>query len=308
MADTAAQRAIRAMDLVPYILENPGVSTNELASKFSVSQKQIEKDLQLIFLCGLPGYTPYELIDLTFEDGVVSIIEPQVLTKPRNFSSTELVVIKLGLEILKEINKNDFEKSAKLNALLEKIDDKSTQGSILLAQQITSSPFYSVISSAISQRRLLDIEYKSLSKDSLSQRNVMPVSLSMLNGKVYLLAYDMDRKAERTFKLELISKCHIGKTAPEETLAADQNVHIVDLIVDKTLKNFLERNNSIIIQQQFKAEGVLVSLKVSNLEWISRAILSFAPRIKVVAPESLVSLVKERANDVIKAYSKLNRN
>jgi len=98
MADNAAQRALRTMDLVPYILENPGISTIDLAAKFSVTQKQIEKDLQLIFLCGLPGYTPYELIDLTFEDGIVSIIEPQVLTKPRNFSSNEMVVIKLGLD------------------------------------------------------------------------------------------------------------------------------------------------------------------------------------------------------------------
>jgi proteasome accessory factor C len=66
MADNAAQRALRTMDLVPYILENPGISTIDLAAKFSVTQKQIEKDLQLIFLCGLPGYTPYELIDLSF--------------------------------------------------------------------------------------------------------------------------------------------------------------------------------------------------------------------------------------------------
>jgi proteasome accessory factor C len=97
MADNAAQRALRTMDLIPYILENPGITTTELAEKFNTTQKQIEKDLQLIFLCGLPGYTPYELIDLTFEDGIVSVIEPQVLNKPRKFSSSEMVVIKLGL-------------------------------------------------------------------------------------------------------------------------------------------------------------------------------------------------------------------
>lgn len=52
-------------------------------------------------MCGLPGYTPYDLIDLVFEDGVVSVIDPQVLTKPRNFSKTEHVAVVLGLEILK---------------------------------------------------------------------------------------------------------------------------------------------------------------------------------------------------------------
>ena len=76
MVDNAANRALRTMDLIPYILENPGVSIIKLAKQFSVTEKQIESDLQLVFMCGLPGYTPYELIDLIFEDGVVSIIDP----------------------------------------------------------------------------------------------------------------------------------------------------------------------------------------------------------------------------------------
>ena len=43
MADNAAQRALRTMDLIPYILENPGITTTELAEKFNTTQKQIEK-------------------------------------------------------------------------------------------------------------------------------------------------------------------------------------------------------------------------------------------------------------------------
>ena len=96
MVNSASNRALRAMDLIPYIVENPGVSTSELAQKFSVTVKQIEEDLSLIFMCGLPGYTPYDLIDLVFEDGIVSVIDPQVLTKPRNFSKAEHVAIVLG--------------------------------------------------------------------------------------------------------------------------------------------------------------------------------------------------------------------
>ena len=132
MADNAAQRALRTMDLIPYILENPGITTTELAEKFNTTQKQIEKDLQLIFLCGLPGYTPYELIDLTFEDGIVSVIEPQVLNKPRKFSSSEMVVIKLGLEILREINADDVRKLTKIDKILNKINSGADQNSFLL--------------------------------------------------------------------------------------------------------------------------------------------------------------------------------
>ena len=124
MSDTAAVRALRTMDLIPYILEHPGISINQLSKIFNVAEKEIEKDLQLAFMCGLPGYTPYELIDLTYEEGVVSIIDPQVLNKPRNFSNNERVVIALGLEILKEINLSNPENLEKVDKLREKEEAK----------------------------------------------------------------------------------------------------------------------------------------------------------------------------------------
>ena len=303
MADNAAQRALRTMDLVPYILENPGVSTIDLAAKFSVTQKQIEKDLQLIFLCGLPGYTPYELIDLTFEDGIVSIIEPQVLTKPRNFSSNEMVVIKLGLEILREINVNEPIKLDKINTLLQKVHRETDQDSVLLAKEINSSPYYSVINTAILQRRQLSIEYQSVSRDQLSARLIVPYLISMSNGNLYLSAYDVDRQSDRVFKLDLISKCEIGEHSEIDLVETTLIDQIVELIVDVKHTNFIERNTSIIVDQSLMPDGIKVTLKVNNLEWISRAVISHAPNIKVISPTALSEMIKQRAKNLLNAYS-----
>jgi predicted DNA-binding transcriptional regulator YafY len=303
MADNAAQRALRTMDLVPYILENPGISTIDLAAKFSVTQKQIEKDLQLIFLCGLPGYTPYELIDLTFEDGIVSIIEPQVLTKPRNFSSNEMVVIKLGLEILREINVNEPNKLDKISTLLQKVHRETDQDSVLLAKEISSSPYYSVINTAISQRKQLSIEYQSVSKDQLSTRLIVPYNISMLNGNLYLSAYDMDRQSDRVFKLDLISKCEIGERTELDLVKSTSIDQIVELMVDVRLTNFIERNTSIIVDQRLTADGIKVTLKVNNLEWISRAVISYAPNITVISPIALSEMIEQRAKNLLNAYS-----
>ncbi|MFM7873555.1 MAG: hypothetical protein ACKO8Y_02915, partial [Actinomycetota bacterium] len=77
MAETAAARALRLIDLVPYLVSNPGVSVKETATKFGISVAELLKDLDLLFVCGLPGYTPLELIDLSVEDGVISIRDPQ---------------------------------------------------------------------------------------------------------------------------------------------------------------------------------------------------------------------------------------
>ena len=303
MADNAAQRALRTMDLIPYILENPGITTNELAEKFNTTQGQIEKDLQLIFLCGLPGYTPYELIDLTFEDGIVSVIEPQVLNKPRNFSSSEIVVIKLGLEILKEINARDLLKLKKIDGILNKINSGADKNSFLLAEQINSTHFYSQISWAISQKRVLKIEYKSLAKDSLSKRIILPGRISMSNGSLYLSAYDIERQSDRVFKMELISSCETGEIFKENPTQANETNQIIELWVDEKMTNFIERNTSIIIAQQKVTGGLQITLKVNNLEWLARSIMSFAPDIMVISPASLSERINQRARDVLDTYA-----
>ena len=54
-------RLARLIDLVPFITSHQGISISELAHKFGVSANEIEKDLWLLYMCGLPGQTPLEL-------------------------------------------------------------------------------------------------------------------------------------------------------------------------------------------------------------------------------------------------------
>jgi predicted DNA-binding transcriptional regulator YafY len=46
-----------------------------------------------------------------------------------------------------------------------------------------------------------------------------------------------------------------------------------------------------------------VKIRASNFYWLKRAILSNAPSIKVISPESLASEVEQMASDLISAYS-----
>jgi len=77
MVEGAAARALRLLDLVPYLVSHPGISVARLAEEFQVSKEEILKDLNLLFMCGLPGYTPLELIDISFDDDVVVVRDPQ---------------------------------------------------------------------------------------------------------------------------------------------------------------------------------------------------------------------------------------
>ena len=302
MVDTAAVRALRSMDLIPYVLENPGVSIAELSARFSVTQAQIESDLQLVFMCGLPGYTPYELIDVAFEDGVVSIIDPQVLDKPRKFSSNEIVVIALGLKILIDINQTNTTALTKLKQLSDKIAKLGSNKSILMTGDVRAFPFFEIISKAISEQRVLDLQYHSLIKDQITQRLVLPEKLYFLNGSLYLSALDIDIDSDRVFKVDLIKECKIGERVAGKKVLESSTETIVILDVQKSNRNFIERNSSIITAMQENDDLIRVHLQVSNLEWIKLTVLSNAPGITVVSPEPLANAVKQSARDLLALY------
>ena len=302
MVDTAAVRALRSMDLIPYVLENPGVSIAELSAKFSVTQAQIESDLQLVFMCGLPGYTPYELIDVAFEDGVVSVIDPQVLDKPRKFSSNEIVVIALGLKILIDINQTNSTALTKLKQLSEKIAKLGSNKSILMAGDVSAFPFFEIISKSISEQRILDLQYHSLIKDQITQRLVLPEKLYFLNGSLYLAALDIDIDSDRVFKVDLIKECKVGEQVAAKKVLESSIETTVILDVQKQNRNFIERNSSIITAMQENGDSTRVHLQVSNLEWIKLTVLSNAPGITVVSPELLATAVKQSARDLLALY------
>lgn len=306
MSDTAAVRALRTMDLIPYILEHPGISINQLSKNFAVTEKEIEKDLQLAFMCGLPGYTPYELIDLTYEDGVVSIIDPQVLNKPRSFSSNERVVIALGLEILKNINSSNDDNLKKIENLSKKFMDEESGDSVMIVEQNLTFPFLNIINQAVFETRVIVFDYQSISKDVLSNRKVTPYKLFLQNGNLYLSGYDYHAQSDRIFKADQIVNCAIGDQANLGQANSPQKEETVELIVDLKAVNFIERNSTIIIDQEMRNGQLHVKLKVSNIDWLKRAILSNAPSIKVISPQSLASQVEQIASDLISAYSGLS--
>ena len=302
MVDNAASRALRTMDLIPYILENPGISIGKLAKQFSVSEKQVESDLQLIFMCGLPGYTPYELIDLIFEDGVVSIIDPQVLDKPRRFTKSELVVIVLGLQLLSELSASDAIRSGKLQLLSNKIMKLGGSNSVVIAPSSSKSPYVEVITRAITDKKSLTMQYQSLVKDEISVRAIIPHSLYLMNGNLYLSALDLKAKSDRIFKVESIKACEIGNEISSEAVAQDSSTLEVVLDVQRAYRNFIERNSSIITAVEEQKNSFRVHLKLNNLEWLKRSILSNSPGIKVISPPSLAQEVAELAASLLASY------
>jgi predicted DNA-binding transcriptional regulator YafY len=301
MAESAVQRVARALDLVPYVSENPGIQISDLAERFKTSEKQIVQDLELIFLCGLPGYTPYELIDLTYEDGVVTIIEPQLLDKPRKFSETEGVVITLGLNLIRDSTSDlaAIEAIDRLLSKLSRIFNASIQATI--ADYV--KPFYfDQIVSAIKSAVFIQFNYQSLSDDSVSYRKVKPVQMSVKKDYYYLLALEGNSQEERTFRIDQMVDLKIAKDDNAEDQKIFKNKENFAFFLRTSDRFITEKYREIFSEITSVGDTFTIRGEVSNLQWLQRWLLSNSPAVEISAPDSVREAIKNRAQATLNLY------
>jgi hypothetical protein len=86
LASDAARRSLgrleRILLLVPFCVRNPGVSISEIARRFGAPEKEILDDLNLLFVCGLPDYTPADLMEVVIEEDTVVIRMADYFARP----------------------------------------------------------------------------------------------------------------------------------------------------------------------------------------------------------------------------------
>ena len=302
MVDNAISRVARAMDLIPYVSENPGIKIEDLAAKFGVTEKQILKDLELIFLCGLPGYTPYELIDLTFEDGLVTIIDPQLFDKPRKFSETEGVIIILGLSLLRSSVVDENQRQS-IDRLIENLSAKFQVSLSTSIAELEKPPLYAEILRSIAKEVSLTIQYSSISEDIVTQRLIKPSRVSIKNGLYYLHAIDLEIDSDRVFRIDQIRSA--VETKSEVVAQNNKNLSTDDFIFQLKITDQLitERYREIFTDIRNLNDHFLVAGQVNNEQWLVRWVLSNCSEIEVIEPKMLKELLKNRAKSALALYS-----
>ena len=188
-------RLVRLIDLVPFITSHQGIAFDDLAAKFSVSKDELKKDLELLWMCGLPDYTPLELMDFSFEDGYVSVRNAEQLSHPRTLTQDEIAALLIGLDLI------DSENDSIIKSLKEKLASK-------LQANVSYSPtdadrYFVDLNRAIQESFIVRIKY------SGKVREVIPFEIYKEHGHNYLRGYCKQADARRTFKLTKISELEI---------------------------------------------------------------------------------------------------
>jgi len=293
------ERTARLLDLVPYINTHQGIALKDLASVFEVSNAQMVNDLTTLWMCGLPGYTPLELMDLDFESGYVNISNAPTLAKPRSVTFDEGVALILGLDLLRASIPADR------SDLLERIDSLSARLSSIINLNSTFSVVAPVnqgvsaaIDEALASRSSLEIEYHSMYRDEITQRTIFPIEIIEVEGQQYLSSYCYSASDFRQFKLDRIQKAVVtqeSKTIPED--ATDTQRINSRLKVLKPTREMAERFS----RQDLKA-GSEFDFQTYSQQWLERSILSSGDGVALLTPPEIRASIAQMAQSMLDRY------
>lgn len=308
-ANPALDRTARLLDLVPYLATHQGISVEDLAKEFSITTSEVIDDLTTLWMCGLPGYTALELMDLSFESGFVTISNAETLARPRTLDRNEVLTLMLGLETMLESEssqKNSL--SEQISSLIDKLSKFLDVSRLIQAGTASSSIIRGEIDASINSRIPIQIEYHSLTRDEVNTRVIHPLeftSLTASNPHEYLYAFCELSKGYRTFRVDRILKTRqtngVETNPSREVVSAEPEVQRMVVAIASRERDVAERFN---LSPQNLSEDAKEEVTVESFtpDWAIREIMSFGGEVTLKSPQYLRESLRERSLRALGGY------
>jgi len=292
-------RTARLLDLVPFLNTHQGIALKELAMHFDVTPAQMSADLMTLWMCGLPGYTPLELMDLEFESGFVTIRNAPTLAKPRTITFQEGVALLLGLDLVaSSIPEDRSDLLTCVKSVRERLTKLLGVPVKLSAVAASSGAVSTTISQAVQANTGLEIRYHSLYKDQISQRSVMPIDLYEMNGHQYMRAYCFTANDYREFRVDRIES---AMTAAVPAHISAQGVNQEKITFEITAKS-----QSRDVAERFAitdmALETAIELSSYSRQWIERSVLASGAAVTLNSPLEIRADLAKKAQLMLNRY------
>ncbi len=327
---SSTARVARLLTMVPWLLAHQGVTVAEAAREFGLTPKALEKDLGLLFLCGLPGGMPDDLIEAEWETGRVYLGNADTIARPLRLSLEEaltLIVALRAIEATGQLGDSRIVAStlAKLEAATGSharplVEDAERRIHVHVADEAETDRLLA-LQEALRDARRVRLDYLVASRDDLTTRDVDPMRLYAQDGHWYLEAYCHRAADTRLFRLDRIESMQVldvDGTPPARARARRRDLDDglyrsdgSDVVVELELAPgarwvadyYPHESITEITGEDGRPSGAaLVVLHVSDLSWVRRLLWRLGDQARVVSPSQLAREVADGACAALLAY------
>lgn len=309
---TSGDRLGRLLTLVPYLLARPGIEVAEAAADFHITERQLREDLELLWVCGLPGYGPGDLIDMALDGDRVTITYDAGIDRPLRLTPDEALALVVALRMLAEtpgIGSRDA-----IERALAKIE--STTGDLGDAPVAVKLPAgnerLEAIRGVVERRHAMRITYYTAARDETTDRVVDPMRVLMVGNRGYLEAWCRRAEATRLFRLDRIdawNELDEPSAPPARARPHDVSDGVFRPSAELPLVTVRVGRGSRWITEYYPCEEVrrdgdewLVTLRVTDLGWAQRLLLGLGPDVTVLGPPELLDQIRAGAAAALGQY------
>ncbi|TQL68362.1 proteasome accessory factor C [Nocardioides albertanoniae] len=317
----------RLLKLVPYLYsQHDDVRLDKAAADLGVEEKQLVKDLQVLFMCGLPGGYPDDLIDvdidaLTEPDGdrVIRISNADYLDRQIRLTPTEATAVIVALRALRggAVAAATKEVVDRTLAKLEQAAAEGAAGSVDPGDEpvdTTLVQIHAALATAIDQGRQVRIDYWVPARDEESSRLIDPRALVSIRDIEYLDAWCHRAQAPRSFRLDRIRGAEVLETPvatePEDGASAEDAAGLLERTDSGTVvrvrlapeARWVSEYYSVIDPVEVPGGGLEVGLRVYDQRWLTRLVLRLAPYAEVLDDETFTESFATTARQALGLY------
>lgn len=314
-AGGTSSRLSRLLALVPYLMARPGARLADVAATFGVREDQLRKDLDLLFVCGLPGHLPDDLIDVSVSGDAITLTNAETIARPLRLSAEEASALLVGLRVLAATpGLSDRDALDRLVAKLERAAGDAADAAARVAVTVEGQEdAVAAVSDALARARRLHLEYYVPGRDETTSRDVDPMRLLVVDGHPYLEGWCRRAEAVRLFRLDRVVDVTVldhPAEVPAEAVPRDLDEGLyqpspddeaVLLELDPPARWVAEYYPTEKVEE--REDGVLhVTLRTPDTRWVRRLALRLGRSGRVLAPDSLVAEIQADAAAALAAY------
>ncbi|HTW19163.1 MAG TPA: WYL domain-containing protein [Mycobacteriales bacterium] len=308
----------RLLALVPWLLAHPGTPVSDVAREFGVSEEQLRADLNLLWMCGLPGYGPGDLIDVTWKGDRVTLSNADEIARPLRLTAEEGLALVAALRIVSEepgiVERTAIDRAlAKLEAAAGAAAGTATERVVSAPSSDSDARVVATATGALARGKRLKMLYWVPARDEATDREVDPLRLFTTDGRAYLAGWCYLVDDLRTFRLDRVLEISVLDTAVDVTdetrrralgaglLTPAADDRLVTFSLDPSVRWFADYYPCEAVTERGDG-GLIVRLRVTDDAWVRRLALGLAGRGRVIDPPELADEVRDVAIATLSAY------
>ncbi len=314
----ATPRLARLLALVPYLVARPGVAISDVTSVFGIDEAELRKDLELLFVCGLPGYSPGDLIDVSFTGDRITVTNAATIERPLRLSPDEALALLVAARSLAAVP--GLAERDSLDRALVKLAAASGAGAAaaksVAVEVEPEGEALETVRRALRDRKRLHLTYHSAARDELTERDVDPMRVAMVDGWWYVEGWCHRVDGVRLFRLDRVVSADVldvDAEIPEQAETRDLSEGVFQPAAEHQLVVLDVGPGARWVADYYPCEsaeeidepagGLRLSLRVADPSWLVRLVLRLGPNATLREPATLVAEVRAQAERALSTYA-----